>query len=99
MTDATAAEATPHLHWLSFADPTAPRGSQFLGAVILRAHDFDDAIKQAWRDGINPGGEVVGTQIPPEYDDMVPASSQRRLLNREESVALMALLDGDGPHD
>jgi hypothetical protein len=25
-----------HLYWLSFADSSRPRGSQFLGAVIVR---------------------------------------------------------------
>jgi hypothetical protein len=50
--------------WLSFADARRPKGSQFLGAVLLQAYDVTGAIRAAWRLGINPGGEVLAHPAP-----------------------------------
>ena len=68
--------------WLSFADGSLPEGSQFLGAVIVRAKTFLEAVKVAHILEINPGGECVGKQIP---EDVVVAEEWiERLLDRSE---------------
>ncbi|MGF6641841.1 hypothetical protein [Paraburkholderia sp. MM6662-R1] len=85
------------LYWLSFADPTLPSGNQFLGVVVMRARSFGAAIENAWRYGVNPGGEVMGSVIPAEYESVVPKTSRGRLLSRAESEALLSMLDS-APH-
>ncbi len=52
------------LFWLSFADADLPRGSQFLGACIVEAGSFVEAITEAHRLGINPGGGVQAMELP-----------------------------------
>jgi hypothetical protein len=55
--------------YLSFASASLPKNEQWLGAVIVQADTIADAVKEAWRLGINPGGEVAGAEIenlPPE---------------------------------
>lgn len=80
-------EANP-LTWfyLSFADGTLPKGTQFLGAVIVRAHGMGDAVQQAHRRGINPGGEVLGVDAGPDFDP--PAAFVNRLLARADVTAM-----------
>jgi hypothetical protein len=75
---------TAPLSWvyLSFADGTRPEGTQFLGAVIVRAHGTGDAISQAWKRGINPGGEVKSAIAPPEFEP--PEAFRDRLLSRDD---------------
>lgn len=56
--------------WLSFCDPNRPRGSQFLGACLVRGWDFLDAVQSAWAHKCNPGGECQGyelAQAPPDW--------------------------------
>jgi hypothetical protein len=52
------------LWWLSFVDNNLPKGTQFLGVVIVNAIDFLGAVSKAHHLNINPGGEVVGVPIP-----------------------------------
>jgi hypothetical protein len=54
---------TPHW-WLSFCDPDRPRGEKFKHAVIVEGRDIVEAADEAWRLGINPGGEVMGYELP-----------------------------------
>ena len=61
--------------WLSFADGTLPKGTQFLGACMVQVGNFADprdtlraAIQKAHVLGINPGGEVQSMQM----DDGAP---------------------------
>jgi hypothetical protein len=71
--------------WLSFADSTLPKGSQFLGVAIVEASGMTSAVLEAHRRGINHGGAVKCIQIPPEH---VPSPEYRnRLLTREEAEA------------
>lgn len=50
-------------HYLSFVDGRLPKGEQWLGAAIVEGLDITEAVKKAWRLGINPGGEVAGIEI------------------------------------
>ncbi len=47
------------LWWLSFADET-----HFLGAMIVDAATMEAAVVSAHRAGTNPGGAVMGSEIP-----------------------------------
>jgi hypothetical protein len=68
--------------WLSFCDPAKPRGSQFLGACLVRARGTATAVRRAWELKINPGGEVR-VQIAPEHF-VVHDGWADRLLTREQ---------------
>lgn len=71
--------------WLSFADSSLPKGSQFLGACIVGpADDLARAAKLAWWVGINPGGEVMGKPIADETFVGIPVDWTARLLTRDE---------------
>lgn len=81
-------------YYLSFADSERPKGTQFLGACIVGpAEDFIAAVKLAHALGCNPGGEVLGHEVPAETALRVPLGDRRRLLTREEIEALGAYLD------
>ena len=75
--------------YLSFADETG-----FLGAVFLHEQDIVSAQKEAWRLGINPGGEVMGLGPGP----MPPEEWVGRLLTREqiEEFDRIMLAEEDG---
>ena len=60
--------------WMSFADE---KGN--LGVSIVDAEDPKEAIKKAWKLGINPGGSVNMYEIDPRKFDVVD-----RALTREE---------------
>ena len=75
--------------WLSFCDANLPKGTQFLGACIVRAHGMTDAILQSHRLGLNPGGEVLTVQA---RDEFVPAE---KYLGRLLSKADIAEMDKD----
>lgn len=53
-----------HLYWLSFCDSQLPQGQQFLGACIISAHNWLEAVTISHLFRINPGGEVQSIQIP-----------------------------------
>jgi len=76
--------AAGHRTWwyLSYASQTA-----FLGAVILEAYGFVDAVMQSTFLGLSPGGQVMGWALPPEAK--LPAEEQRnRLLSRADIEVL-----------
>lgn len=50
--------------YLSFADPDRPKGSQWLGATVVRASSFMEAVLVSKITGCNPGGQVFGHDIP-----------------------------------
>jgi hypothetical protein len=68
--------------WLSFAD-----GDGFLGAALVAARDFVDAVDVTHRLGINPGGEVLGTEMP-----LMPVDAE--WTNRLLSLADVRAIDG-----
>lgn len=50
--------------WLSFADPDAPPGSQFLGLCLVPGGNIVQASTSAHTFGCNPGGEIAGWPLP-----------------------------------
>jgi hypothetical protein len=62
--------------WMSFADPTRPRGSQFLSVLLIEADDAKKAMTRSHVLGLNPGGEVPFAEHP-AVRARVPASSTR----------------------
>lgn len=71
-------------YWLSFCDPKRPEGTRFLGACIVPGRDLREAARWAWVLNCNPGGEVLGLEVPPTIDPSIPAEWRNRLLSREE---------------
>ncbi len=65
------------LFWLSFCDDKS------LGAAIVEGADLLEAIKTAHRLGINPGGQVLSVQIPPEQEEGA-RRYRNRLMQRPE---------------
>jgi hypothetical protein len=69
------------LYWLSFASET----TGFLGACVVEADDTEEAIKAAWRQGINPGGWVCVNAAPESWRQYAG-----RLIGREEATRICA---------
>lgn len=70
--------------WISFCDGSKPKGTQFLGVVIVRAKGFAGAIKRAWDIGINPGGEAQGYETDPSG---IAPEHMDRLLSKSDLIA------------
>lgn len=75
-------------HYLSFADTVGGK-ARFLGAALVEADDTVAAVKEAYRLGCNPGGEVFG--MP--FERVPPLAYRNRLLTRDEVAAMMVELD------
>lgn len=58
-------------YWLSFCDSSLPEGEQFLGGCIIAAESGEEAMRKAWKQHCNPGGEVAIVEITPEYEHNV----------------------------
>jgi hypothetical protein len=63
--------------WLSYAD------EEFKGAVIVNGDTFMIASLNASLQGINPGGECAGFEIPDEVLDKFPPEFRNRLLDKD----------------
>lgn len=87
---------TPKLWWLSFA---LPGETGFLGVIILYAPSFEEAIDEAWRFEINPGGGVRGYELDSEAIEITPElanpKNHKRLLTRIEASLLGGRRLGD----
>lgn len=70
--------------WLSFADPDLPKGSQFLGAIVIQAFSFPEAVALTHTMGINPGGEIASI----ECERVPPGRYHNRLLTKEDISAM-----------
>jgi hypothetical protein len=77
------------IHWLSFCDPHKGVGGQFLGVVVVRERGFTSALMFTHRMGLNPGGEVQGSELPsePRFEKVLKGHFNRLLL-REEAIWL-----------
>lgn len=70
--------------WLSFADEE----KGFIGVCIVdvevQGRNFvEPAITKAWKEGCNPGGEVLGSDVTnhsPEYNK----APRNKIMNKEE---------------
>ncbi len=72
------------LWWLSFCDSSKPEGQRFLGVAIVSAGSLPEAVTEAWKARINPGGSVRGFALP---RDRVADHWVGRLLSEDEAVA------------
>jgi hypothetical protein len=97
-------EAGPRWWWLSFVDPDRPDADKFLGAAIVWADTYENALRTARSRGCNPGGEVLGSAIP--RDDIIEPRWQHRLLSRADVDEFrrsrwpaVSVGDADPPHD
>lgn len=76
--------------WLSFCDGAKPKGSQFLGCVVIQGCGIGWACHSAHALGVNPGGECAGYPFPAGVEP--PKSYRHRLLTRAECEQLDAEL-------
>lgn len=88
------------LWWLSFAEDKPPKGRGFRGVVLMWAPTFGQAYERVNQLAINPGGEVLGKDAPPDVAmkfAKLDASWFGRVLTKEEcdEVSRLAL----GPDD
>lgn len=51
---------------MSFVDHERPQGQKYLGSCVVDGEDLENATKNAWRIGCNPGGEILSVEVP-EY--------------------------------
>lgn len=72
-------ESEQSMRWfyLSFADDNG-----FLGAIYIEARGFVSAVEMTKFLGINPGGEVMGVEVPVEY--LPPEDKREILLSKED---------------
>lgn len=75
------------LWWLSFADETG-----FKGVVIVEAYGFTDALFKTNALGINPGGEVRGDRVDPDF---IPEALRNRLLKKADLAGFGVSTKGD----
>lgn len=73
-------------HYLSFADGSRPKGTQFLGACIIEAPNIILCAIRAYELGINPGGEILSVRC----ESVPPEKWRNRLLTREDIAAMDA---------
>jgi hypothetical protein len=71
--------------WLSFVDRIGSEVAVNLGVSIVVAESLQDAVRAAWKAGINPGGEVAGTPLP--EDLALHYSLVNKLLDQPADVA------------
>jgi hypothetical protein len=71
--------------WLSFVDDEKPVGSKFIGACMVKARGMATAIREAHRQGCNPGGEVSVTEVPEDRYPKPPWVN--RLLTKAEALS------------
>lgn len=82
--------------WLSFADGKRPVGQQFLGVVLVRAPEFTLAVMATHRLGVNPGGEVCGTEFTGDGLEDVLQRYAGRLLSKDECAEFDRAIGGTG---
>lgn len=70
--------------WLSFRDPDINLN---LGCAIVEARNMHEAVTIAHDLGINPGGEVLSTQLT-EQQAISEGLELNRLYSREELMAM-----------
>ena len=81
--------------YMSFCDPDKPKGSKFLGALVIQGSDFDQALKKSWRLDLNPGGEIMFFEVPKSFEHRVTPDLVNRLLTKEEVEEIDLRYTGD----
>lgn len=83
-------------YWLSFADAAKPKGTQFLGALIIEGATLAAAIKAAHIMGLNPGGEIQAQAFEttdPQGKELLEKWKEK-LLTKDECWTLDPLMAG-----
>ena len=77
-------EKPPQFWWMSFVGSDRPEGERNLGCTVVLAGGFTEALAETWIRGINPGGEVCGTEIDLDgAPDLIAAAAKVAfMLNR-----------------
>lgn len=70
--------------WMSFGDASLPKGSQFLGGLLIEADDFHAALLKSHRLLLNPGGEIKAFEIEVPIPESIEEEYADRLLTREQ---------------
>ena len=69
---------------------------EFLGGTVVEAMDYEGALAEATRRGLNPGGEAAIVCVPPEAENNQDFLAIRdRLASSEEMMASGGLTHGD----
>ncbi len=79
--------------YLSFADTGRPEGTQWLGACYVNGINIVDAARAAHALGCNPGGQIMGGELPDEI--VIPEKWVGKLLNEDGLQAVMRDIDED----
>jgi hypothetical protein len=86
-------------YWLSFVNNERPKGDRFVGALLIEAPSFDLAIVRSLMDGLNPGGDVEGFAVAPEYEGRVAILREEgmtyRLLSKAEALSIDERFEGE----
>lgn len=91
MFDPAATDGIPYWWWLSFACEDTGKN---LGVAIVFGVGVEGATEEAWRLGINPGGQVLGGAINPRFfESHIEPEWLNRLLSREEAYEIVADLN------
>lgn len=80
----------PSWWWLSFADPSLPKGSQNLGVCMVEARGAVEAVMVSHSMGCNPGGQVSTTWLPLPPGFRVKPECANRLFVGEDARAVAA---------
>ena len=83
-------------HWVSFADGDLPKGSQFLGVAIVRAHNVGHAAAVCHERGCNPGGEVMAVPVPEKFGAPPPEWDHKLIADKAEIERLTKGWHGEG---
>lgn len=70
--------------WCSMADASQPKGSQFLGAVVVEARGVATATHELNQRRLNLGGEILFVEIP--ADRRIPDEWMYRVMDKQESL-------------
>ena len=77
--------------WLSFDDEV----KGFLGACIIPAQSFLEAVAITSTLDCNPGGEILCNQIDPISMRKITLYDALRILNKAEARALVRIIDDE----
>lgn len=82
------------LWYLSFV-----KDDGWAGGCYVEADNIIDAAARAWRLDCNPGGEVMGLEIPEDFAKDIPEKDRNRVLRREDLGDAVSLGEFLGERD